>query len=125
MTDATVTKKSKNPRAPKPFSDEPIDELLAQVQSRDAASILGESGLAGQIKKRLAERMLAAELTHHLENKAEQGTTGSNHRNGTSRKTVLTPDDEPKLDIPRIDGNVLDNHVRLVCGHKFSVKPAA
>ncbi|HDR9282877.1 transposase, partial [Burkholderia cenocepacia] len=31
MTDATVTKKSKNPKAPKLFPDELIDQLLAQV----------------------------------------------------------------------------------------------
>ncbi|ONY63585.1 IS256 family transposase, partial [Burkholderia cenocepacia] len=73
MTDATVTKKSKNPKAPKLFPDELIDQLLAQVQSKDAESILGESGLAGQLKKQLAERMLAAELSHHLETEAEQG----------------------------------------------------
>ena len=73
MTEATVTKKSKNPKAPKLFPDELIDQLLAQIQNKDAESVLGESGLAGQLKKRLAERMLAAELTHHLENEAEQG----------------------------------------------------
>ncbi len=49
MTEATVTKKSKNAKAPKLFPDELIDQLLAQVQSKDAESILGESGLAGWI----------------------------------------------------------------------------
>jgi transposase-like protein len=44
--------------------------------------------------------MLTAELTHHLENEAEQGKAG-NHRNGTSRKTVITPNGELNLDIPR------------------------
>ncbi|EEE07260.1 IS256 family transposase [Burkholderia multivorans] len=39
-------------------------------------------------------------LTHHLENEAEQGKAG-NHRNGTSRKTVITPNGELNLDIPR------------------------
>ncbi|CBW76506.1 Transposase (plasmid) [Mycetohabitans rhizoxinica HKI 454] len=82
MTNATVTK-SKNAKAPKLFPDELIDQLLAQVQSKDAESILGESGLAGRLKKQLAERMLAAELTHHLESEVEQGKDG-NHRNGSS-----------------------------------------
>ncbi len=100
MTDTTVTKKSKNPKAPKLFPDELIDQLLAQIQNKDAESVLGESGLAGQLKKQLAERMLAAELTHHLESEAEQGKAG-NHRNGTSRKTVITPNGELQLDIPR------------------------
>ena len=98
MTEATVTKKNKSTKAPKLFSDELIDQLLAQVQGKDAESVLGESGLAGQLKKRLAERMLAAELSHHLEAETEQGKAG-NHRNGTSSKTVLTPNGELKLDI--------------------------
>lgn len=64
MTDVMST--SKKSKAPKLLSDELIDQLLAQVQDKYAESILAESGLAGQLKKRLAERMLAAELTHHL-----------------------------------------------------------
>jgi transposase-like protein len=44
--------------------------------------------------------MLAAELTHHLQTEAEQGQSG-NHRNGTSAKTVITPNGELKLDIAR------------------------
>jgi hypothetical protein len=66
MTDAMTTKKPKKQKAPPPFPVELIDQLLAQVQNKDAESILGESGLAGQLKKMLAERMLAAELSHHL-----------------------------------------------------------
>lgn len=47
MPDATVTTKSKNPKAPKLFPDELIDELLVEVQNKDSESILGESWLAG------------------------------------------------------------------------------
>jgi putative transposase len=102
MTEAmSTTKKTKKPKAPQLFSDELIDQLLAQVQNKDADSILGESGLAGQLKKRLAERMLAAELSHHLDTEAAQGKSG-NHRNGSSRKTVTTPEGEAlDLAIPR------------------------
>src|SRR5260363_165586 len=57
------------------FSDERIDPLLSQVQSKDAESLLGETGLAGQLKKRLAERMLEAELSHHLKQQNAQGKT--------------------------------------------------
>jgi len=96
----STTKKTKKPKAPKLFPDELIDRLLAQVQNQDAESILGESGLAGQLKKQLAERMLAAELTHHLDTEAKQGKAG-NHRNGTSPKTIITPSGELDLAIPR------------------------
>lgn len=67
------------------------------MQNKDAESILGEAGLAGQIEKMLAERMLAAELTHHLANETDAG----NHRNCTSQKTVIVPGGEMRLDIPR------------------------
>ena len=100
MSTTKKPKKPKKPKAPKLFPDELIDQLLAQVQNKDAESILGESGLAGQIKKQLAERMLAAELTHHLDTEAKQGKAG-NHRNGASPKTVITPNGELNLDIPR------------------------
>jgi hypothetical protein len=36
--------------------------LLAQVENKAAESMFGENGLAGQLKKMLAERMLSAEL---------------------------------------------------------------
>ncbi|MBV8048773.1 MAG: IS256 family transposase [Paludibacterium sp.] len=95
-----ATKKPRKPKAPKLVPDELIDQLLAQAAGKDAESILGESGLAGLLKKQLAERMLAAELAHHLETEAKQGNAG-NHRNGSSRKTVITPNGEMELDIPR------------------------
>lgn len=101
MTTMMTTKPKKSKaKAPKLFPDELIDQLLAQVQNKNAESILGESGLAGQLKKQLADRMLAAELTHHLHAEAGQGKAG-NHRNGTSPKTVITPSSELALDIPR------------------------
>lgn len=90
----------KKPKAPKLFPDELIDQLLANVANKDAESILGESGLAGQLKKQLAERMLSAELSHHLATEAKQGKTG-NHRNGNSPKTVITPNGALELSIPR------------------------
>ena len=98
MTDAAPKKLRK--RKPKgPFSDELLDQLLSHVKGKDAESLLGESGLVGQLKKQLAERMLAAELTHHL--KTEAGESASNHRNGTSAKKVITPNGPLSLDIPR------------------------
>ena len=102
MTETMSTpKKTKKPKTPQLFSDDLIDQLLAQVQNKDAQSILGESGLAGQLKKRLAERMLAAELSHHLDTEAALGKNG-NHRHGSSRKKVTTPEGEAlELAIPR------------------------
>jgi hypothetical protein len=44
---------------------------LKHVKGKDAESMLGEAGLVGQLKKQLAERMLSAELDHHLRGEAE------------------------------------------------------
>src|ERR1700709_1732462 len=113
MTDVMTTKKPKKQKAPYPFPVELIDQLLAQVENKDAESILGESGLAGQLKKMLAERMLSAELNHHL---AGEGEAGKNHRNGTSPKKVLAPGGELQLDIPR--DRLSSFEPRLVAKHQ-------
>ncbi|WUR14202.1 hypothetical protein E7V67_003620 [[Empedobacter] haloabium] len=83
MTEAMTTKKPRKKKAPPPFPVELIDQPLAQVQNKDAESLLGENGLADQLKKMLAERKLTAELNHHLANEAE---SGEDHRNGSSSK---------------------------------------
>lgn len=98
MTD--TTKKARKRKPTGPFSNELLDQLLAQMTGRDAESLLGESGLIGQLKKQLAERMLAAELTHHLASEAADEET-DNHRNGSSPKSVITPSGSLDLNIPR------------------------
>lgn len=79
-----------------PFSAELLDTLLA---GRDPKSVLNSDGLMGDLKKALAERMLNAEMDVHLDGEAEAGL--SNHRNGSSSKTVLTPEGPMELSIPR------------------------
>lgn len=118
MTEVMTTKKLKKQKAAYPFPVELIDQLLAQVENKDAESILGESGLAGQLKKMLAERMLSAELNHHLANE-EEGS--KNHRNGSSPKKVLTPGGELNLDIPRdrlssFEPKLVAKHQRRISG---------
>lgn len=79
-----------------PFSAELLDQLLA---GRDPKTILDSGGLIGELKKALANRMLSAEMDVHLDSDAE--TAGGNHRNGSSSKTVLTPEGPMELTIPR------------------------
>ena len=78
------------------FSKELLDQLLA---GRDPTTVLESTGLIGDLKKALAERMLNAEMDVHLAQEADAGL--QNHRNGSSAKTVLTPDGTLELSIPR------------------------
>jgi putative transposase len=55
--------------------------------------------LFDELKKALAERVLKAELDDHLDGEAKAGR--SNHRNGYSKKTVLTETSKIDLRIPR------------------------
>lgn len=98
MAEMKKTRKLKTKGA---FSDELLDELLSHIEGTDAESLLGESGLVGQLKKQLAERMLSAELDHHLSSEAQGEEAPGNHRNGSSAKTVITPEGPLPLDIPR------------------------
>ena len=78
------------------FSPELLDALL---DGQDPATVLRSDGLVGDLKQALAERMLNAEMDVHLERPIEQDA--GNHRNGSSRKTVLSDDGELVLSIPR------------------------
>ena len=62
-----------------------LDELL---KGQDPKKLFEQNGLLDELKKSLAERVLNAELDHHLDQECEQAT--GNHRNGSSSKTVLT-----------------------------------
>ena len=81
--------------------NEVIEELL-QGYSRPE-DLLGEDGLFKQLKKRLLERALGAELTEHLGyekgDRAGQGT--GNSRNGYSSKTVVGDDGAIEIAVPR------------------------
>lgn len=44
-----------------------LDKLIEGVNPSDPQSLFSDAGLFGQLKKALAERMLQAELNHHLE----------------------------------------------------------
>ena len=72
-----------------------------------------------QLQKRLAERMLAGELTEHLgyAEGAENPVDQPNHRNGTSAKTALTESGALPLDIPRDRAGTFEpRSCRRACG---------
>ena len=74
-----------------------VDELLA---GQDPASVMRQDGLLGELKKALLNRLMAAEFEHHLTKDRATGG-GRNHRNGSTRKRVLTDDSHIEVTIPR------------------------
>ena len=79
-------------RKPPYIPDVVLDQLLAGADPRAA---LEPNGLLDGLKKALAERVLNAEMDHHL-----AGEPG-NSRNGYGAKTVLTDTGRMDLAIPR------------------------
>jgi len=73
-----------------------LDQLLS---GRDPKEVFSKDGLFDELKKALAERVLNAELDDHLESEAAVGK--SNHRNGYSKKTVLTETSKIDIKVPR------------------------
>src|SRR5712672_1362505 len=81
--------------------DEVIEELLQGYSAPQ--DLLGEEGLFKQLKKKLLERALGAELTEHLgyEKGDPAGRGGGNSRNGYSSKTVIGDDGAIEIAVPR------------------------
>jgi len=98
------------------IADELLDKLLDGEDARQAF----ESGeLIQDLKQALAERILDAEMDHHLDTESEQAK--GNHRNGHSRKKVLTDDGKMDLSIPRdrqgrFDPKLIEKHCRRLPG---------
>jgi putative transposase len=76
--------------------DELLDQLLGGADPRAA---LADGSLLDGLKKALAERVLNAELDHHLDGGEPDGRTNS--RNGYGKKTVLTGTGRLELQVPR------------------------
>jgi putative transposase len=93
------TTSKKRPAAALPsIPKELIDQMVSgpmDAEAVNAASIA--------FKKALIERILGAELSHHLGYPPGADKPGevSNHRNGATGKTVLTEDGPLRIDVPR------------------------
>ncbi len=80
------------------FDPAALDALLGDARTADDVDELFR-----QMKKALMERVLSGELTHHLGYAPGEPKPAAqpNHRNGTTPKTVLTPDGAVPLAVPR------------------------
>ena len=116
------------PRKPKSSTSEaplaPIpSEILDQFVGQGPLTPEELDAVVRRFKKAIIERALGGELTHHLGYppggaKPEETT---NHRNGTSEKTVLTDDGALAIDVPRdregtFEPRLIAKHARRFTG---------
>jgi transposase-like protein len=95
----------------KPKSEMPPAEALAPILAEILDQIVRDGPLTAEeietasrrFKKALIERALGGELTHHLGYPpgAAKPELATNHRNGTSGKTLLTDDGPIAIEVPR------------------------
>ena len=93
------TKTKKSPAAALPaVPKELLDQFVTGPMSAQAVNAASMA-----FKKALIERAMGAELSHHLGYApgAPKPEEASNHRNGTSGKTVLTEDGPLRIEVPR------------------------
>ena len=83
------------------ISKELLDELLKDCERPE--DLLGDAGLMKELKIKLMERMLGAELSAHLGYEAghDAPVDQSNRRNGTSKKRLKSQDGELPISVPR------------------------
>lgn len=82
-------------------ADELLDQLLGECNSPE--EIIGKDGLLKQLTKRLMERAMQGELTHHLGygKHDPSGNNSGNSRNGTSQKTLKGDFGKMTIEVPR------------------------
>jgi len=81
-------------------TDKLLDELLA---GKDPEEILGKDGLLDDLTRRLVNRALEGEMTHHLgyPPHSPAGQHSGNSRNGKTSKTVKGKTGEMEIAVPR------------------------
>jgi len=83
---------------------DPTDKLLDELlEGKEPEQILGKEGLLKDLTKRLVERALEGEMTHHLgyEPHSPAGKNSGNSRNGKTPKTVKSESGELEIAVPR------------------------
>jgi putative transposase len=104
------------------------DQVLDQFGPATGMSMADINAATRRLKKSLMERMLGGELSYHLGYAAGDAKPDetTNHRNGTSGKTVVTEDGPVRLEVPRDrDGTfepvLVPKHARRIPGFDDTV----
>ena len=111
------------PRTRKPKPTDVPDAVLDHFAREGPLSPADVEAAMRRFKKALLERALGGELTHHLGYPpgGSKPETTTNHRNGTSGKTVLTDDGSLDLEVPRdragtFEPQLIPKHARRFTG---------
>ena len=101
-------------------ADKLIDELIS---GKTPEEIVGKDGLLRVFTKRVYERVLEGEMTHHLGYplRAPEGKNTGNSRNGKTTKRVKTGTEDVDLSIPRdrngeFEPQIVKKHQRRLPG---------
>jgi putative transposase len=83
------------------IKEELLDELLKEYKNPE--DLIGKDGILKQLTKRLVEKAMDAELTHHLgyDKSSPTGKNTGNSRNGKSSKTIKGDFGEVPIEVPR------------------------
>jgi putative transposase len=83
------------------ITPEILKELLKGYEKPE--DLLGKDGILKQLSKALVESAMGAELTNHLgyEKGDRSGKQVSNHRNGSSKKTLIGEEGPVEIEVPR------------------------
>lgn len=108
----------RKPKQEPEFAGAALDALIGDTKTPEDLAALFR-----RMKKAMVERILNAELTHHLGYGPDEAKPAAqpNHRNGSTPKTVLTDDDTVTLAIPRdragtFAPQLVPKHVRRLPG---------
>jgi putative transposase len=92
-TNQIKTKHGRKPQYPDYISLDILDSVIKS--GADPMEMIA------QMKKALMERVMEAELDHHLEHDKNARTIDGNYRNGYGTKNVLMDDGEIAINTPR------------------------
>lgn len=98
--------------------DRLIEQLVAGCKKPE--DMFGEGGLFKRLQKKMVERALQAELTHHL-GYEKNGRGSGNSRNGSSVKTLKTEQGDLQIEVPRdragsFEPQLVPKHQRRIPG---------
>jgi putative transposase len=83
------------------IKDEILEEILKEYKNPE--DLIGKDGILKELTKRLVEKAMESELTHHLgyEKYSPAGKKSGNSRNGKGSKTIKGDFGEMPIEVPR------------------------